>query len=221
MLEQFCGDCVIIIHDVTNDKYAEQLLCYDCTAKLVVMNKEAASKYIKKGGIPRVILVELTGGFLFGFFKGFAIFFMKGAKAGASLASGNFAGTGDAVKAFFKMFIFPVTAIIDTVTILRQMKLANAVIASDAQTLQETQDYLDYNQVIEKQDDGVELTELVELGGALCENTYAIAVLSKDERSARIELRKKMEQTISNGEVISALDAKKEKKKRKSEFLEK
>jgi len=132
-LELLCSDCYKFYSN-TSCENAGQLLCKDCIAKLIAANRKAADKYIKAGTVPMLIFV-----FIWGMIKAFVNFFIVGAKAGGNLARGSYVGFGDAVVAFFKMVIFPITAGMDVSASLRKKKESEAIVASDSQTQQEMQ----------------------------------------------------------------------------------
>ena len=99
------------------------------------------------------------------------------------------------------VFLSPFIIVMRVIALMKQMKHANAIIASEEQFIQEMRDYFAYTQSLE-QNKGVDLDILTAQGGVLFENSYAKAVLSKGESAAQDGLRKKIEQFGPNGEIL-------------------
>ena len=186
-IDQLCSNCYDIISD-TSGRYAGQFPCYNCIDMLVAVNKKAANKYMRKGGIFEVIVFDL----IFGFVKGFVMGFINLIEVG--LSGG---GVRNAAMALFNMFISPITTVINAIKTSRLMKQANAIFANDSQTLKEMQDYVAYNQLMLKQKNNC---------GSLNENTYEIAVINIGEKSAKAELHGKVNQVFANSEILMSFD---------------
>ena len=186
-ISQLCGHCQNIYND-TSGRYAGQLPCYDCTEMLVTVNRMAAGRYIRKGGVFEVVVVDLIVGVGKGIVMGFA-----------HLIDVGLAGRGfqEAVVALFKIIISPITTVIEASTTLRLMKQADAIVTGDSQTLKELQDYFVYTQLRMKQKSN---------SGTLNENAYEIAVINMGEQSAKAELRRKVDQIFANSATIMNFD---------------
>ena len=182
-IKQLCSTCCNIFTD-TSGRYAGQLPCYNCIDMLVAVNKKTASKYRRKGGVVEVIFFDLIVGFGREFFNRFVNLIEIGLSG---------AGVRAVTMALFQILIFPITTVIDAFTSFRQMKQANIIVANDSQTLKEMQDYFAYTQLKQKQKNN---------SATLIENTYEIAVVNIGEKSAKEELRRKVNQVFVNSETL-------------------
>lgn len=186
-IEQLCSNCYDIFSDASG-RYAGQLPCYDCIDMLVAVNKRAANKYRRKGGVFELVFFDLIVGIVRDFVMGFANLIDVGLSGG---------GVRNIAIALFNIVISPISTVMNAINTFRQMKQANVIVASDSQTLKEMQDYLAYTQLMQRQKTNC---------GTLSENSYEIAVINFGEKSAKSELRGKVNQVFANSETLMSFD---------------
>jgi hypothetical protein len=135
-----------ITEKLKSGENVEQLYSYDHIAALVAENKKVAEKYIKEGSVPMLIF-----GFLWGWVKAFLYMFIalfKGANDGGG--ANFYGGLFRFFRAIFDVLVFPIIYAFRINTILSQKKQAEAIIASDLQTLQEIQNHFASAECVEK-----------------------------------------------------------------------
>ena len=125
-----CRNCLEIFSSESGE-YAGKALCYDCTSKMVAVNKVEADKIKKKATFGGVIWGIISGPFV-EFFKG--IYNLFGGSS--DLATGNFGGGVRAMKGLLSMCFAPFKAIYNVIVSFQQKKKVEEIIASDAQALQ-------------------------------------------------------------------------------------
>jgi len=191
-----CRNCVDD-YGVAVGQYAGKVLCYDCTAGLVAANVAEIEKIrAQTAGILGILSI-------FGCFMKEVFLAIRTICRGTSMAlSANPAG---GIVMMWGMCIqlplTPIKAIWRFIKRHRLIKQFDGIIASDSQALQQMRDYFAYTQTME-QHKGVDLATLAAQGSELYDNTYAKAVLSGGERSARAQLRRSVVQIAENGEII-------------------
>jgi hypothetical protein len=191
---------------------AGKALCFDCTEEMV---KESAGEIawlrntVKKERlwmiIGAVVGFLFIGGMLAGQGMGFGGMIF-GLFIGMSLGTifNGFMEHG-AVVGFIMIIVSPIMSIVRFVKRINQIKQCDAILAEDAQILQNMRDYFEYTLTMEKSG-GVSLDSLVSQGGQLFENTYARSVASKGEAAAQSELRQGAVQIAANGEIVRGMD---------------
>lgn len=224
-----CQDC-FDSYGVTNDEYAGQALCYDCTQQLVADNVEQLTR--NKGKIKVQFIVSLVGivlGFIFGIASGAEGGF------GAAIVSGIIgAAIGgvflSAMKAFFSMvwdvikiafagqfgiltvfsIIFNIivlifkclfTTISNTIYYISYLKRTSGFIESDQAALRQMQDYMEYT-MVRNQNRGVDIETLLKENSELADNSVAQMARSQTEEQIEASMRNCVATINENGEII-------------------
>jgi len=213
---------------------AGKALCFECTERMVQKHLFEINEFrsVVKGERTWMIIGAVIGSFLLAYWGSnqpasnagtVIIFWILGAFIGASIgtiiistikagfSSGKEEGMGTGcvvavISALGMLLISPIMSIYRFFKRNKQIKQANAIIASDERILQEIRAYFAYTQVLEK-NAGADIAKLV--SGELSGNAYAQAVLNQGEKAAQEELRKGVNQIDANGEIIDSFNKRK------------
>jgi len=220
--KSICKDC-FDDYGVSTGEYADQALCYDCTAALVTENVNEISKFRSK--VKRERILSLIGGVIggiigfpvlssdmYGSFFWFLI--IIGLFGSLSMLKGLISAVGAGSGFWLVVYLLgaPFIMVRNHIRRFNQIKQCSEIIASDEHALQEMRDYFAYTQEMEKQATNVDLAKLANEGGSLFNNTYAKAVLEKGKETAKAELRQSVVTISANGEIIRSFDKKPKKK---------
>lgn len=224
-----CQDC-FDSYGVTNDQYAGQALCYDCTHELVADNVAQLTK--NKNKIRMQFIISLVGivlGFIFGLSEG------KGGGAGSAFVTGIIgAAVGgvflSAMKVFFSLLwdgikiavsgnfgvltvlslffniivlIFKClfTTISNTIYYITYLKRTSGFIESDQAALRQMQDYMEYT-MVRNQNRGVDIETLLKENSELADNSVAQMARTQTEEQIEASMRSCVASINENGEII-------------------
>lgn len=224
-----CQDC-FDSYGVTNDQYAGQALCYDCTQELVADNVAQLTKNKNKIKVQFIIsLVGIVLGFIFGLSAG-----MEGGAGSAFVAGIIGAAVGgvflSAMKVFFSLvwdvikiavsgnfgvltvlsIIFNIivlifkclfTTISNTIYYITYLKRTSGFIESDQAALRQMQDYMEYT-MVRNQNRGVDIETLLKENSELADNSVAQMARTQTEEQIEASMRSCVASINENGEII-------------------
>lgn len=224
-----CQDC-FDSYGVTNDQYAGQVLCYDCTQELVADNVAQLTKNKNKIKVQFIIsLVGIVLGFIFGLSAG-----MEGGAGSAFVAGIIGAAVGgvflSAMKVFFSLvwdvikiavsgnfgvltvlsIIFNIivlifkclfTTISNTIYYITYLKRTSGFIESDQAALRQMQDYMEYT-MVRNQNRGVDIETLLKENSELADNSVAQMARTQTEEQIEASMRSCVASINENGEII-------------------
>lgn len=224
-----CQDC-FDSYGVTNDQYAGQALCYDCTQELVADNVAQLTKNKNKIKVQFIIsLVGIVLGLIYGFAVG-----MGGGIGSAFVAGIIGAAVGgvflSAMKVFFSLVwdvikiavsgnfgVFTVLSIIfniivlifkclfatisNTIYYITYLKQTSGFIESDQASLRQMQDYMEYT-MVRNQNRGVDIETLIKENSELADNSVAQMARTQTEEQIEASMRSCVASINENGEII-------------------